>query len=147
MDDRSGLARLTLGLTFARSSANTPIYTLRGIEFNTPNLSSTSPVGLYVDEVAYAYPYMGNGPLFDVERVEVLKGPHALGWAVNNAASKVYGLTKVCAPDHASGHTRRTSRGGARGGESIPRSRTFGRSQGRCSDDSGMLRAAFRQFP
>jgi outer membrane receptor protein involved in Fe transport len=51
VEDPSGLAHLTPGLTFARSSANTPIYTLRGVGFNTPNFSSTSPVGIYVDEL------------------------------------------------------------------------------------------------
>ena len=93
VDDPSGLARLTPGLTFARSSANTPIYTLRGIGFNTPNLSSTSPVGLYVDEVAYAYPYMGNGPLFDVERVEVLKGPQGTLYGRNTTGGLVNFIT------------------------------------------------------
>ena len=52
-----------------------PIYTLRGIGFNTINLSATSTVGTYTDEVAYAYPFMNTGPIFDLQRVEVLKGP------------------------------------------------------------------------
>ena len=91
--DPSGLARLTPGLTFARSSANTPIYTLRGVGFNTPNLSSTSPVGIYVDEVAYAYPYMSNGPLFDVERVEVLKGPQGTLYGRNTTGGLVNFIT------------------------------------------------------
>ena len=34
--------------------------------------SATSTVGTYVDEVAYAYPFMNTGPMFDLERVEVL---------------------------------------------------------------------------
>lgn len=87
--DAAGLTQVTSGLNFARSSANTPIYTLRGIGFNTPNLSSTSPVGLYVDEVAYAYPYMGNGPLFDVERVEVLKGPQGTLYGRNTTGGLI----------------------------------------------------------
>ncbi len=87
--DASGLAQLTPGLNFARSSANTPIYTLRGVGFNTPNLSSTSPVGVYVDEVAYAYPYMSNGPLFDIERVEVLKGPQGTLYGRNTTGGLV----------------------------------------------------------
>jgi outer membrane receptor protein involved in Fe transport len=43
IESPSDLAHVTPGLSFARSSANTPIYTLRGVGFNTPNLSSTSP--------------------------------------------------------------------------------------------------------
>lgn len=91
--DASGLAQVTTGLNFAKSSANTPIYTLRGIGFNTPNLSSTSPVGLYVDEVAYPYPYMGNGPMFDLERVEVLKGPQGTQYGRNTTGGLVNFIT------------------------------------------------------
>ncbi len=87
--DASGLTQLTPGLSFARSSANTPIYTLRGIGFNTPNLSSTSPVGIYYDEVAYAYPMMANGPIYDIERVEVLKGPQGTLYGRNTTGGLV----------------------------------------------------------
>lgn len=66
----SDLSQVVSGFNFSRSNANTPIFTLRGVGFQTPNLSSTSPVGIYVDEVAYAYPYMANGPTFDLHRVE-----------------------------------------------------------------------------
>ena len=91
--DPSGLAQVTAGLNFARSSANTPIYTLRGVGFNTPNLSSTSPVGIYVDEVSLAYPYMSNGPLFDVERVEVLKGPQGTLYGRNTTGGLINFIT------------------------------------------------------
>lgn len=89
VSDASALTQLTPGLTYARSSANTPIYTLRGIGFNTPNLSSTSPVGIYYDEVAYAYPFMASGPIFDVERVEVLKGPQGTLYGRNTTGGLV----------------------------------------------------------
>src|SRR5258708_4170637 len=60
VSDTSDLDQIVPAFNFSRSSANTPIYTVRGIGFNTPNLSSTSPVGIYVDQVSYAYPYMSN---------------------------------------------------------------------------------------
>lgn len=91
--DASGLALVTTGLNFARSSANTPIYTIRGVGFNTPNLSSTSPVGAYFNEVAYPYPYMTNGPLFDVERVEVLKGPQGTLYGRNTTGGLINFIT------------------------------------------------------
>jgi iron complex outermembrane recepter protein len=87
--DVTQLSQLTSGLNFARSGGNTPIFTLRGIGFNTPNLSSTSPVGIYADEVAYAYPYMANGPFFDMERVEILKGPQGTLYGRNTTGGLI----------------------------------------------------------
>lgn len=84
-----GLTQVTTGLNFARSPGNTPIYTMRGIGFNTPNLSSTSPVGIYYDEVSYAYPYLANGPMFDIERVEVLKGPQGTLYGRNTTGGLI----------------------------------------------------------
>lgn len=87
--DTAQLTQLTPGLNFARSGSNTPIFTLRGVGFNTPNLSSTSPVGVYADEVAYAYPYMSNGPIYDLERVEVLKGPQGTLYGRNTTGGLI----------------------------------------------------------
>lgn len=89
LTDTRDLAALVPGLTMARSSSNTPIYTLRGIGFNTPNLSSTSPVGVYMDEASYPYPYMSQGLTFDIERVEVLKGPQGTLYGRNTTGGLV----------------------------------------------------------
>lgn len=80
-----------------------PIYTLRGIGFNTINLSATSTVGTYTDEIAYAYPFMNTGPIFDLQRVEVLKGPQGTLYGRNttgglldfitNKPSQTYGAS------------------------------------------------------
>ncbi|MEE2879402.1 MAG: TonB-dependent receptor, partial [Pseudomonadota bacterium] len=70
----------------SQSYQGVPTYTLRGIGFNTINLSATSTVGTYVDEVAYPYPFMNSGPVFDVERVEVLKGPQGTLFGRNTTA-------------------------------------------------------------
>lgn len=72
------LVKVVPALTVAKSQGNTPIYTLRGVGFQTINLTSSSPVGIYVDEVSYTYPYLTNNVVFDLERVEVLKGPQGL---------------------------------------------------------------------
>jgi len=91
--DASSLPMLTSGLNFSRSSANTPIYTMRGVGFNTPNLSSTSPVGAYYNEVALPYPYMTNGPIYDLERVEVLKGPQGTLYGRNTTGGLINFIT------------------------------------------------------
>lgn len=103
--DASGLSQLVPAFNFSRSSANTPIYTVRGIGFNTPNLSATSPVGIYVDEVAYAYPYMSNGPSYDIERVEVLKGPQGTLYGRNTTGGLVNFITAKPTKDFQAGLT------------------------------------------
>ena len=89
----SSLSLLAPGVDYAKSSQNTPILTMRGIGFNTPNVSSTSPVGIYVDEVAYAYPFMASGPLFDLDRTEVLKGPQGTLYGRNTTAGLINFIT------------------------------------------------------
>src|SRR3546814_13339219 len=59
--DMRDLTAVAPSFTVSQSYQGVPTYTLRGIGFNTINLSATSTVGTYVDEVAYAYPIMNNG--------------------------------------------------------------------------------------
>ncbi|WP_408586602.1 TonB-dependent receptor [Novosphingobium sp.] len=76
-------------LNISRGYQGVPIYTLRGVGFNTINLSATSTVGTYLDEVALAYPFMNSGPVYDLERVEVLKGPQGTLYGRNTTAGLV----------------------------------------------------------
>ena len=87
------LTRVVPGFTVAKSVANTPIYNLRGVGSQSQFLSTTSPVGVYVDEVAYAYPYMANNVAFDLERVEVLKGPQGTLYGRNTTGGLVNYIT------------------------------------------------------
>lgn len=87
------LTALVPSFTVSQSYQGVPTYTLRGIGFNTINLSATSTVGTYVDEVAYAYPIMNTGPLMDLERVEVLKGPQGTLYGRNTTAGLIDFIT------------------------------------------------------
>ena len=87
--DPKDLSTVAPSFTVSQSYQGVPTYTLRGIGFNTINLSATSTVGTYVDEVAYAYPFMNTGPMFDLERVEVLKGPQGTLYGRNTTAGLV----------------------------------------------------------
>ena len=75
VDDVDDLQTVVPGFSVSQSYQGVPTYTLRGIGFNTINVSATSTVGTYVDEVAYPFPFMNSGPMFDIDRIEVLKGP------------------------------------------------------------------------
>jgi len=87
--DPKDLSSVAPSFTVSQSYQGVPTYTLRGIGFNTINLSATSTVGTYWDEVAYAYPFMNTGPIFDLERVEVLKGPQGTLYGRNTTAGLI----------------------------------------------------------
>lgn len=91
--DTPGLVAAVPGLTYAKSGTSTPIYSLRGVGFNTRNLSATSPVGIYVNESSYAYPFMGGGPIFDLARVEVIKGPQGTLFGRNTTGGLIDFIT------------------------------------------------------
>ena len=91
--DVRDLQTVAPSFTVTQGYHGVPIYTLRGIGFNTINLSSTSTVGSYVDEAAYAYPFMLNAPIFDLQRVEILKGPQGTLYGRNTTAGLVDFIT------------------------------------------------------
>ena len=89
------LAAAVPGLTFTQSEYGTPVYTLRGVGFYDTSLASYPDVSVYLDQAPLPFPVQTELTLFDVERVEVLKGPqgtlfgnNATGGAINYIAKK-----------------------------------------------------------
>ena len=87
--EMADLAAQLPGFTLARSFRGPPIFTLRGVGFNSQNMSATSPVGFYLDEMALPYPVMSEGPMFDLERIEVAKGPQGTLFGRNTTGGLV----------------------------------------------------------
>lgn len=84
------VAAQTPGLsTTNATSSGTPIFAIRGIGLDDFNSNNTSGVGVYIDEVLAAYPVFLNGQLFDVERVEVLKGPQGTLYGKNTTGGAI----------------------------------------------------------
>lgn len=89
------LGKIVPGLTVQPSPFNTPVYTLRGIGFYETTLSASPTVAVYTDEVQLPFSATTRGIAFDVQRVEVLKGPqgtlfgqNTTGGAINYVVNK-----------------------------------------------------------
>jgi iron complex outermembrane receptor protein len=91
----SDIASAVPGLTYSPSTTNTPIFTLRGVGFNESSLGVYPAVSVYVDQAPLPFPVMASHEAFDLERIEVLKGPqgtlfgqNSTGGAINYIAAK-----------------------------------------------------------
>lgn len=89
------LANATPSLSFTNSANGTPVYTLRGVGFYETSLGAYPTVSTYVDEAPLPFPILSSHSAFDLERVEILKGPqgtlfgqNATGGAINYIAAK-----------------------------------------------------------
>jgi iron complex outermembrane recepter protein len=70
-----------------------PQFRLRGVGFDDYATNNTPTVGIYVDEVAYPVPVMTQGALFDIDRVEVLRGPQGTLYGRNTTGGAVNFVT------------------------------------------------------
>jgi iron complex outermembrane recepter protein len=83
------------GLTYAQSADNTPVLTLRGVGYNDTSLGVYPAVSVYNDQAPLPFPVLASHAAFDLERIEVLKGPqgtlfgeNSTGGAINYIAAK-----------------------------------------------------------
>ena len=89
------IAQSVPGLSYTPSANDTPVYTLRGVGFYETSLGAYPTVPIYIDEFPLSFPATASHSAFDLERVEVLKGPqgtlfgqNATGGAINYIAAK-----------------------------------------------------------
>ncbi len=83
---------------------NTPIFALRGVSMSDYSLNQASPVATYYDEV-----YKGNFAflgvaMYDLERVEVLKGPQGTLYGKNTTGGAVNLITRSAKLGETSGY-------------------------------------------
>ncbi|MES3027639.1 MAG: Plug domain-containing protein [Pseudomonadota bacterium] len=70
-----------------------PQFRIRGVGMTDYAANNTSTVGVYIDEVAYPYGSMTQGALFDVSRIEVLRGPQGILYGRNTTGGAVSIIT------------------------------------------------------
>jgi len=89
------LPKVTSGFTVGKTYTGYPVFSIRGVNFNASQFSAAPAVSTYIDEAPLPYGPMTSGVLYDIERVEVLKGPqgtlfgeNATGGSINLIAMK-----------------------------------------------------------
>ena len=82
-----------------------PVYTIRGVGMNSFQASDTPSVGLFIDEVFQTSMAVMGAHLFDIERVEVIKGPQGDVFGRNTNGGAVSYFTRKPSRE-ANGHAR-----------------------------------------
>ena len=87
--DIADLAAFTPNLEIVTAGATTPTFFIRGVGLNDFNSNSTGAVAIYQDDVPINAPALQLSTLFDVEAVNVLRGPQGTGLARNASAGAI----------------------------------------------------------
>jgi len=85
------IAQFTPNVSIAlpAGAGNQPIITIRGIGLNDYNTNNAGPNGVYLDEVYLSSPSTQTFQTFDLERVEVLKGPQGTLYGRNTSGGAI----------------------------------------------------------
>lgn len=67
-----------------------PRWFLRGVGTNDTGANTVSPIGIYNDDVYINNVYLQGFPLFDLDHVEVLRGPQGTLWGKNTTGGAVH---------------------------------------------------------
>ncbi|MDK4805906.1 MAG: TonB-dependent receptor [Novosphingobium aromaticivorans] len=94
-----------------------PQFRLRGVGFQDYASNNSPTVGVYVNEVAYPVPIMTQGLIFDVARVEVLRGPQGTLYGRNTTGGAINFVTNRPTDTLHAGGTLEYGRFGAFNGE------------------------------
>jgi iron complex outermembrane recepter protein len=93
------IAQLVPNLNVSRSFSGTLNYFIRGIGMDDFNLSSVPAIGLYLDDVAIHNPLLANFALYDLERVEILRGPQNALFGKNTTGGAINFISNVSRQD------------------------------------------------
>ena len=75
--------------SYADTGFMIPIFTIRGVGFTDSSATSSSTVGIYIDQASLPFPVMATGANLDLERVEILKGPQGTLYGRNTTAGLI----------------------------------------------------------
>ena len=87
--DASDLVDITPGFSSSSQQGSNRSYFLRGVGTNDVHLTASSAVGQYFDGITLTSGYHARAALYDMERVEVLKGPQNTLFGLNTTGGAV----------------------------------------------------------
>lgn len=91
VDEAKDLAQITPGLVMnvSANAETDPLFTLRGIGMNDVNSNQNPAVTPYIDDIALPSPVMAGFQVFDLERIEILKGPQGTLYGRNTTGGAI----------------------------------------------------------
>jgi iron complex outermembrane receptor protein len=96
IDNGSEIARHAPNLRVSLlGNESQPKFALRGISTSEFNLNAVSPTGVFYDEVYVGAPFLGGPPLFDMDRVEVLRGPQGTLFGKNTTGGAINFISRT----------------------------------------------------
>jgi len=93
IQNAEALQNMVPGLTIRSSAIGTSNFTIRGVGAANDDVSSDSGVGVYVDGIYMARTSSANLSLYDLERIEVLRGPQGTLFGRNTAGGTINIIT------------------------------------------------------
>ena len=93
------LLKLLPNLSLKTASAVNSGFAIRGVGTNNFHLTAQQAVGLYFDEVSQVTPFTSQLGLFDMERIEVLRGPQDTLFGRNTTGGAVNFITRRPNPE------------------------------------------------
>ena len=72
-----------------------PIFSIRGVSMSDYSANQPSPIGVYIDEAYLAPVYSHGASFFDIERLEVLRGPQGTLYGKNTTGGAINVITRT----------------------------------------------------
>ncbi|GAB5459337.1 MAG: TonB-dependent receptor [Henriciella sp.] len=94
IEDGDDILKLFPNLSQKQTSSYNPGITIRGVGTQSIHISTQQSVGLYVDDITAVSPFVSQLSLFDLERVEVLRGPQNTLYGRNTTGGAINYITR-----------------------------------------------------